>query len=592
MEKTSAFTLIKKFTRDFLRPYRNSCVLVVGFTLLSVLLQLPIPIITMYMIDYTVNSKDFSIVTQLMILLLALIVTKHVFSYFNELITLRLREDIVFDIQQKQLQHIHKLPLGFFSMYHSTYLQNRVMNDSRAIEGALVRALVTVLVDGLTFLVGISLIFYFRYELGFFLLAFLAPFAYIRYFADQKMKVLAADMQEISAVSSAVVSEDFAGIKTIKSYQREAFQESLVGKYFTSLKDIYYRTNKFGIFSTVATSLITSACLAFVIWYGCRAVLAGSMTLGEVFAITSLLTFLYGPINNFVATNLKLQQASVSIQRIYEFLDQQGENMEGIEVGPLKGSIEFRNVSFSYFDGGQKVLDDVSFEIFPGETVALVGRTGAGKSTLVNLLLGFYRHQEGRILIDGQPVEKLSLDYLRGSIGVVDQQTFLFGGTIYENIAFGNPDAASEDIVEASRKSYAAEFIEKSGNGYESIVGERGIKLSGGQSQRIALARMFLKNPDLLILDEAVSAIDSDSERYIQKALVSLTDQKTTIVIAHRLSSLLMADRVIVLDQGRIVEVGSHKELMRSKGIYSDLFEEQINNPIGEERTENLAAAV
>lgn len=591
MDNPTVYKLIKKFSKDFLRPYYKDCGLVIGFTFFSILLQLPIPILTMYMIDYTTNLKDFTIVTQMLFILIALILAKHILSYLNELLTLRLREDIVLEIQTRQVAHIHRLPLNFFSTHHSTYLQSRVMNDSRAVEGALVRAIVSVFIDGVTFLVGISLIIYFRYELGLFLLLFLIPFAYIRYYADEKMKILAADMQEITAVSSAAVSENFAGIKTIKGYQREGFQQAIVGKHFKALRDIYYRTNKFGIFSTVATSLITSVCLAFVIWYGCRAVLNGNMTIGEVFAITSLLGFLYGPINNFVATNLKLQQASVSIQRIYEFLEEQPENDKGISKNNLLGNIKFKNVSFNY-PNGNLVLDDISFEILPGETVALVGRTGSGKSTLVNLLLGFYRFQNGEILIDGVPIEDLSLDFLRNSIGVVDQNTFLFSGTIFDNIAFGNPQASYEDIVDASKKSFADEFIQKQPQGYDSIVGERGVKLSGGQSQRIALARMFLKQPEVLILDEAVSAIDSDSERFIQEALVTLTNSKTTIVIAHRLTSLLMADRVIVLDKGKIVEQGTHKELIETKGVYVDLFEEQINTQFEKKAISKVTATV
>jgi ABC-type multidrug transport system fused ATPase/permease subunit len=576
MNNPTVYQLIKKFSRDFLRPYYKTCVLVIGFTFFSILLQLPIPLLTMYMIDYTTNLKDFSMVSQMLFILFALILAKHIFSYLNELITLKLREDIVFEIQTRQVAHIHKLPLNFFSKHHSTYLQSRVMNDSRAIEGALVRAIVSAFVDGVTFLVGISLILYFNYQLGLLLLLFLIPFAYIRYYSDEKMKVLATDMQEMTALSSAAVSENFAGIRTIKGYQRESFQQEIVSKHFKALRDIYYKTNKFGIFSTVTTSFITSMCLAFVIWYGCRSVLNGSMTIGEVFAVTSLLSFLYGPINNFVATNLNVQRASVSIQRIYEFLEEQAENDKGISKNSLLGHIQFKNVSFSY-PNGNIVLDNVSFEILPGETVALVGRTGSGKSTLVNLLLGFYRFQKGQVLIDGEPIENLSMDFLRKSIGVVDQNTFLFNGTIFDNIAFGNPQASYENIVEASRKSFAEEFIDKQSQGYDSIVGERGVKLSGGQSQRIALARMFLKQPEVLILDEAVSAIDSESERFIQEALVTLTKSKTTIVIAHRLTSLLMADRVIVLDKGKIVEQGSHKELLETKGIYFDLFEEQIN---------------
>jgi ABC-type multidrug transport system fused ATPase/permease subunit len=449
------------------------------------------------------------------------------------------------------------------------------MNDSRAIEGALVRTLVSIAVDGLTFLVGITLIMYIRYELGLVLFVFLLPFAYIRYYANEKMRILSRDMQEASAVSSAVMSESFAGIRTIKAYLREEFQEGIVEERLKGLRDIYIKTNWFGVVSTVGTSFLTSLSITFVLWYGCRSVMRGHMTLGQVFAVLAFLNFLYGPVNSFVAANLRIQQSAAAIQRIYEFLKEPTERKDGKKLETVRGKIEFRDVSFAY-ELDHDVLEKVSFNIEPGKAVALVGRTGAGKSTLVNLLLGFYSARSGAVLLDDNNINTLSLETVRESIGVVDQQTFLFSGTILENIRFGRPDATFEEVVSAGKQSYADEFIERLAEGYQTRVGERGVRLSGGQCQRIALARMFLKNPQILILDEAVSAIDSESERYIQRALVPLIASRTTIVIAHRLSSLLLADHVIVIEQGRVVEQGFHQSLMQAEGPYANLFHEQF----------------
>jgi ABC-type multidrug transport system fused ATPase/permease subunit len=585
------FSLIAQFARDFLRLYTGSCIAVGILMVLTVLLQLPIPILTMYIIDHTVAARNSDLLAQVTLLLAGLVIAKHVFSYFNETLTLRLKENIILEIQKRLVSTIQRLPLSFFSGKHSTYLQSRVMNDSRAIEGALVRTLVSIAVDGLTFVVGITLIMYIRYELGLLLFVFLLPFAYIRYYANEKMRILSRDMQEKTAVSSAVISETFAGIRTIKAYLREDFQEDIVTNKLKGLRDIYIKTNWFGVISTVGTSFLTSLSITFVLWYGCRSVMTGHMTLGQVFAVLAFLNFLYGPVNSFVAANLRIQQSAAAIQRIYEFLKEPKERNDGKRLNTVKGKIEFRDVSFAY-DNVTDVLQNVSFNVEPGKALALVGRTGAGKSSLVNLLLGFYNPNKGAVLLDGHNINDLSLETVRESIGVVDQQTFLFSGTILENIRFGKPDATFEEVVAASKQSYADEFIERLPEGYDTRVGERGVRLSGGQCQRIALARMFLKNPQILILDEAVSAIDSESERYIQSALVPLISTRTTIVIAHRLSSLLLADHVIVIEQGRVVEQGFHQHLMQADGPYANLFHEQFKAQLKRNDAEAPTVAV
>lgn len=567
--------LVRRFWRDFLQQYRGRFLVVGTLMVLTVLLQLPTPLLTMYIIDSAVEQKNLDIVSMLALVLAALVVFRHVAAYFNETITLRLKEAIILDVASHLIKHLQSLPLAFFTGRHSTYLQSRLMNDSRSIEGALVRTVVNLITNALTFVVGSVLVLFIRWELGLFLLATLIPFGYIRYYANDRMRELSQEMQEKQAVASSVVAESLAATRTVKAFRRETFQQGLVADRMSALKDIYVRTNWFGILSTLGTSFVTSISIAFVLWYGLRQVIGGSMTIGEVVGVLSFLNFLYGPINTFVAANLSMQQSGSALQRIYEFLIEQPEKADGLDLDPVKGEIAYEGVTFAY-TSGTDVIRDVTFSTQPGETVALVGRSGAGKSTLVNLLLRFYEPQSGRVLLDGYGVDELSLATVRDSIGVVDQETFLFSGSIRDNVRFGKLDATDEEIVEACRQSHALEFIEALAEGFDSKVGERGVRLSGGQCQRIALARIFLKDPKILILDEAVSAVDSESEAYIQGILGTLATDRTTIIIAHRLSSLLLANRVILIEDGRVVEEGTHEALLAADGAYARLFHQQF----------------
>jgi subfamily B ATP-binding cassette protein MsbA len=571
----SALQLFVRFWRDFLRRYRRAFAGVGALMVLSVVLQLPAPLLTMRIVDAAVAGSTLSLITQVSLLFAALVVLRHVFSFINERATLVLKERIILDLQMLLLGHLQRLPLSFFSNHHSTYLQSRVMSDARSVEGALVRTLVTVLVNGLTFIVGLGFVLWVQWELAVMVSAFLIPFAWIRYSANERMRDLSSQMQEKSAVASAVVSESLAAVRTVKAYGREELQQRAVESKLGELRDIYVRTNWFAIVSTVGTGLVTALCMAFVLWYGSREVLLGRMTMGEVVAVMAFLNFLYVPINSLVAANLSVQQSASAIQRLYEFLDQAPERAEGLEIPRVEGRITLRDVHFSY--DGPQVLRGVELEIEPGSTVALVGRSGAGKSTLVNLLCRFYEPQRGEVALDGVDVRSLSLPFLRASIGIVDQQTFLFGGTVLDNIRFGRPDASRDEVVEAARRSFSHDFIAALPQGYDTLVGERGVRLSGGQCQRIALARMFLRDPRVLVLDEAVSALDSESETALRQALGPLMRGRTTIIIAHRLSSLLQATEVVLLDEGQVVERGSHLELVERGGAYARLFREQFS---------------
>lgn len=567
--------LVRRFWRDFLKPSRNAIITVALLMIVTVLLRLPAPVLTMYIVDHALASATSDRITQLALLFAGLVVLRSIFSYISETATLKLKERIILDVEMRLIGHLHRLPMSFFSNWHSTYLQSRVMSDSRAIEGVLVRTMVTILVNGMTFLVGLGFVLHVRWELALFLLLFLLPFGAIRYKANQQMRQLSRDMQERQSTASSAVAESFAGVRTVKIYGQEDIQERKLLTHLDGLRDIYVRTNWFGIASSVGTGMITTLCTAFVLWYGAQSVIEGTMTVGQVVAVMSFLNFLYTPIGSLVAANISIQRSTSALQRIYEFLHVPQEQPGERELEEVEGAIELEDVEFTYPDGKQ-ALHGVSFRIEPGRTVALVGSSGAGKSTIVSLLMRFYEAQHGRVSIDGVDVRELSLPFLRDAIGVVDQQPFLFSGSILDNVRICKPDATLEEAVDACKKAFAHEFIQTLPQAYETRVGERGHRLSGGECQRISLARIFLKDPKILILDEAVSAVDSASERYIQQALVPLVKDRTTIVIAHRLSSLLLAEEVILVDQGKILERGSHLSLMNAGGAYTRIFQEQF----------------
>jgi len=580
LQGDSTFHLLKLFFEDFLWPHKWTCVKIGVLMVLSVILQLPSPILTMYTIDRVLPQRDLTLLNAIIGLFVGLILLRHVFSYINETATLRLRELIIMEVQKQLTLHIQRLPLSFFTDKQSSYLQSRVMSDGRSIEGVLIKSLVSLAINFLLFVAGLVFVLLISYQVAFILTLFLAPFALVRYYGNEKMRELSRDLQETTARASAFVAESFAGVRVIKSYVREEFQQGMIAERLDGLRKIFIKTNLVAVFSSVVASLLMALSAAFVLWYGSRKVVGGQMTLGEVVAILSMFSFFYQPINELVATNLKFQQAAVSVKRIYEFFGREPERRTGRPIsGKCLGRIEFRNVNFSYV-AGQEVLHGVDLVIEPGKHVALVGRSGAGKSTLVNLLVGFYNPASGAILVDDAALSELSLDSLRQNIGIVDQSAFLFSGSIAENVRLGKPNATYEEILMACRQSHADEFIAKLPDGYNTVVGERGVRLSGGQCQRIALARIFLKDPAILVLDEAVSSVDSESEAYIQGAIRRLMAGRTTIIIAHRLSSVLSADDVVVLEEGRIVEQGTHQDLLEKNEVYARLFREQFGPAI------------
>jgi len=453
-------------------------------------------------------------------------------------------------------------------------------NDISVIQNALVTIPVALLRQSITLLGALAIILYLNWKLTGLILLILPPLMIFARVFGRRLKVFSEKLQDQVAQAVVVLEEVMSSIKIVKSftrepYERNRFQEKIETA-FERAVDKLKISAFFGPFILGLTFLVS----ALLIWYGGYQVMQGATTPGELAAFFLYALIIAGPIGTFVRLYTQIQEARGAIQRVYEILDtepivQNPENPVSLEN--ITGSIQFENVSFGYQDTG--VIHDVSFDVLPGQTVALVGPSGAGKSTIIKLLLRFFDPNSGTIRLDGHDIRTLDRKSFLSQIGLVPQETLLFGGTVRENILYGKLDATEAELEEAAQKANAHEFITNMEKGYDTIVGEKGTKLSGGERQRIAIARAILKDPKILVLDEATSSLDNRSESLIQEGLETLMAHRTTFIVAHRLSTIHKADQIIVLDKGCIVETGQHENLMNNKGLYHTLYTMKMLDP-------------
>ena len=392
---------------------------------------------------------------------------------------------------------------------------------------------------------------------------------------NNKIKKMSHEVREYHALLQKDLQELLSGYYVIKAFTGE---KRATLRMLIRIKQLVRKNVQLDITATIASissALISSTGPIVLIWYGCGEIMRGNLSIGSLIAFNSFISFLFGPTKNLYNLNLNAQRSLAAVERIMEILKLQPER-DGTEKIEIKNTrVTFDNVSFSYGEN-KRVLIDISFEAKPGEIVAIVGNSGAGKTTLASLIPRYYEPSKGRLLIDGKDVKNIRLKFLRKQIGICSQETFLFSDTIRENIKFGNPNATEVDIANAARLAYADVFIERLPHNYKTMVGERGINLSGGERQRVAIARAIIKNPKILILDEATSQIDARADRIIQKALRSLSKNRVIFIISHRLSTIRWTDKIIVLDQGRLIAIGKHNKLIKTCKVYKDLCQGQF----------------
>ncbi|MBT3513910.1 MAG: ABC transporter ATP-binding protein, partial [Nitrospina sp.] len=470
--------------------------------------------------------------------------------------------------------HIQSLSLRFFQGRRVGEILSRMSNDITVIQNALVSIPVAVLRQTITLVGALAIIFYLNWKLTGLILLVLPPLMLFARIFGKRLRNLSEKVQDKIAQALVVLEEVASSIKIVKSYTREPYEkkrfENEVESAFEQSIGKVRISSSFGPLILGLTFLVST----ILIWYGGQQVMQGTTTPGELAAFFLYALIMAGPIGTFVKIYTQLQETLGAMRRVNEILDTKplvNNQKNAVKLTSLKGHICFNEVIFGYEDG-TPVLNNVSFDIHPGKTVALIGPSGAGKSTTVQLLLRFFDPQSGKIQIDGEDLKSLDLESYLSQVALVPQETLLFGGTIRENIIYGKLNATEAEIIAASKSANAHEFIIEFSNGYDTLVGEKGTKLSGGERQRIAIARALLKNPKVLVLDEATSALDNQSEMLIQDALEKLLIGRTTFIIAHRLSTVHNADKIIVLDKGKIVESGTHKELMKNENLYHHLY--------------------
>jgi subfamily B ATP-binding cassette protein MsbA len=570
---------IYKRLLTYLTPYKARLAWSVVFMGLTSALVSAQAYLVKPVLDKVILAKNMELGLLLPPALVLVTIFKGAAAYGRDYLLGWVGQKIVNDIRDQLYTHIESLSFSYFTRTPTGVIISRIVNDVNLVQGALTKA-PSSLVQGVFTMVALTgYVLYLNWRLAAFSIIILplAGIALSRF--SKRFRKASTSMQEEIGVLTTHLHETIGGIRIVKAFGMEKYESRRFSEKNKNLFNSLMRAIKTSAISHPIMEVISIFGTSLVILFGLYAIAAGTMTIGDFFSFMAALVFFYRPLRDLNGVNSTVQDGMAAAKRIFEVLDTRPEIMDrkgaGIAFRDFK-TIEFRNLVFKYED--EMVLKDIDLTVKAGETIAIVGKSGGGKTTLVNLIPRFYDVTGGSILIDGRDIRDLSIESLRSLTAIVTQQTFLFNDTVKDNIAYGDTGKQFEDIVRAAQSAYAEDFIRALPLGYDTVIGESGVKLSGGQRQRIAIARALLKNAPILILDEATSSLDTQSEREVQNALDTLMKGRTSFVIAHRLSTVMNADRIIVLKDGRIVEQGRHEELIARGGEYKNLYEQQFRD--------------
>ncbi len=522
-------------------------------------------------VDKLLVEKNQSLLVFLPLGVFFLFILRGFFAFSNSFLMNSIGKKTVKVIRQLFYEKILRLPLSLFSQRSGSSLISRTINDIGSIQKTIASTAKNFFVELFTVIALAAVALYRRWDLAILSFTVIPLVVIIVSKLGKKLKEQSRKARKLISRVTKITNESISGIRIIKSFTLE----DKMTERNTKVIDQHYRNVmrqvRIDLFSSFSMEIISGIGIAIIMWYGFYLSLQDKLTIGDFFSLVVAVTMMYNPIKKLGKVYNEFQIMRTAFHRIGEIFQLEDEHDGAVEKAEINGRIVFDNLSFKYPGTETNVINELNLVIEAGETLAIVGYSGAGKSTLTDLILGFWKSYDGSVLVDGVDIRKFSLKSLRSHIGVVSQDIILFDDTVKNNILFGKPDATEEEIEEAARVAFAHDFIMEMADGYNSYIGERGIKLSGGQKQRVSLARAIIKNPEILILDEATSSLDSDSELKIQKALEKILPGRTTIIVAHRLSTIKKADRIIVMDRGRIIQEGHHDELSSQEGIYKEL---------------------